>query len=76
MNESDWSKFIQIIDTDPNNLVILESLLVGYYDLHFKFNYTWCIIHINYEPVYSYWGGMKKQYYWLVNFNIRLSTTK
>ncbi len=26
---------------------------MGYQDLHFRINYTLCIIHINYEPVYS-----------------------
>jgi len=35
------------------DLGALESLLVGYHDLHFKINYTFCISHINYEPVYS-----------------------
>ncbi len=33
--------------------MILESLLVGYHDLHFTINYKLCIIHINYESVYS-----------------------
>ncbi len=36
-----------------NTLVLLESLLVGYHDLYYRINYTLCIIHINYEPVYS-----------------------
>jgi len=35
------------------DLVILESLLVGYLDLHFRMSYKLCIICIHYEPVYS-----------------------
>ncbi len=53
------------------NLVILESLLVGYRDLHFRINYTLCIIHINYEPIYSSsYGGMKNNSYWLANIKL------
>jgi len=33
------------------DLVTLESLLVGYHDLHFTANYILCIIHVNYEHV-------------------------
>ncbi len=44
-----WSKRLVI---PLNNLVILESLLVGYHDIHFRINYRLYII-INYEPVYS-----------------------
>ncbi len=35
-------------------LFTLEYLLLeGYHDLHVKINYTFYIIHIDYEPVYS-----------------------
>jgi len=40
--------------------VILLSLLVGCHALHFKMNYTLCIIFINYEPVVLWEVCIKK----------------
>jgi len=34
-------------------LILVQSFLVGYHDLHFSMNYTLCIIYIDYDPVYN-----------------------
>jgi len=57
-----FSGFFNVLDSNSFRWITqvpLESLLVGYQDLHFKINYKLWIIHIHYEPMYSGWYEKK-----------------